>query len=78
MSEENNDLIQIVFTLAKHFECIYFVDLTHGNYFVFTGKDTDSNLDFPSEGKDFFADAAKNAIKIYSENQPNLLHRKVF
>ncbi len=63
MSEENNDLIQIVFTLAKHFECIYFVDLTHGNYTVFTGKDTDSNLDFPSEGKDFFADAAKNAGK---------------
>ena len=54
---------QIAFTLAAHFECVYYVDLNTGNYIVFSESLSEKSNEFPNEGNNFFADAVKNADK---------------
>lgn len=54
---------QISFSLAKHYECVYYVDIESGHYFIFPGDDEKHNSEFPTEGEDFFGDATRNAYK---------------
>ncbi len=52
---------QIARSLARHFECVYYVDIETGHYRVFTGGTAPDGVDYPDAGDDFFADAVKNA-----------------
>lgn len=63
MHSGKNINYQIAFTLAAHFECVYYVDLKSGKYVVFSESLSDESLIYPNEGSDFFADAVKNADK---------------
>lgn len=59
IDDKTNNLIAI--SLAKHYECVYLVDLETNQYIVFTGSDSVSSSEYPHEGEDFFDDAKKNA-----------------
>lgn len=59
IDDKTNNLIAI--SLAKHYECVYLVDLETNQYIVFTGSDSESSSEYPHEGEDFFDDAKKNA-----------------
>ena len=61
MNGSENINYQIAFTLAAHFECVYYVDLNSGHYVVFSGSEAGN--EFPNEGDNFFFDAVKNADK---------------
>ena len=63
MDMDANTLDQIAFSLAEHYECVYYADIESGHYIVFTDKipQQDGNSEFPLEGEDFFADALKNS-----------------
>ena len=63
MDSGKNINYQIAFTLAAHFECVYYVDLNSGHYLVFSETVPDVTNVFPNEGDDFFIDAVKNADK---------------
>ena len=63
MSSSENINYQIAFTLAAHFECVYYVDLNSGHYIVFSESNADAGNEFPNEGANFFVDAVKNADK---------------
>lgn len=54
---------QIAFSLADHFECVYYVDLESGQYCIFSADGTPADSEFPSGGDDFFGDATKNAYR---------------
>lgn len=54
---------QIAFSLARHYECVYYVDLDTNHYIVFTDRENGSKLGLPSEGDDFFKDCRRNAQK---------------
>ena len=54
---------QIAFSLAKHYECVYYVDLDTDHYIVFTDRENGSKLGLPNEGDDFFKDCRRNAQK---------------
>ena len=64
MDMDANTLDQIAFSLAEHYECVYYADIETGHYVVFTDKipQQDGNSEFPPEGEDFFADALKNSV----------------
>ena len=51
---------QVAFSLAKHYVCVYYVDLDTNRYFVFIDTINAGASGFPSEGEDFFADCLKN------------------
>ena len=54
---------QIAFSLAKHYECVYYTNIETGKYFVFADNiHMDRKTEFPLEGEDFFADALKNSV----------------
>ena len=59
IDNETNNLIAI--SLAKHYECVYFIDIETNNYIVFTDSESVKNTEYPNEGEDFFVDAKKNA-----------------
>lgn len=54
---------QIAFSLAKHYECVYYVNLETNHYIVFSDSEDGSSNEFPDEGDDFFFDCLKNADK---------------
>ncbi len=59
IDNETNNLIAI--SLAKHYECVYLIDIETNNYIVFTDSESVKNTEYPNEGEDFFVDAKKNA-----------------
>ncbi len=68
IDRETNNLIAL--SLAKHYECVYFVDIETNNYIVFTGKESVSESEYPNSGEDFFEDAKKSAyIFIHPDDQ---------
>ena len=77
-SETNNLIAE---SLAKHYECVYCIDIESSNYIVFSGSEAVDDTEYPNEGKDFFADARRNAdlfihpddvelmVKIYTKEE---------
>lgn len=59
IDNEINNLIAI--SLAKHYECVYLIDIETNNYIVFTDSESVKDTEYPNEGEDFFVDAKKNA-----------------
>ena len=64
---------QIAFSLAKHYECVYYVNLDTNHYIVFTDSEATGASEFPSEGDDFFADCLRNADKFIHPDDINLM-----
>ena len=63
MDIDANTLDQIAFSLAEHYECVYYTNIETGKYFVFADNiHMDRKSEFPLEGEDFFADALKNSV----------------
>ena len=54
---------QISYTLAAHFECVYYVEIKSNHYVVFENIQPIVTKVFPAEGENFFEDAIKNADK---------------
>ena len=52
---------QIAFSLAEHFESVYYINLETGRYIVLGDDEFLKKTRFPVEGEDIYADAAKNA-----------------
>lgn len=61
MIKDSETFNQIALSLARHYECVYYVDLESGHYVVYTEDAAFSETDYPSEGDHFFEDAVKNA-----------------
>lgn len=55
---------QIAEGLASHYDIIYYVNSVNAKYMEFKGKSADGSLVVSVEGRDFFAETMKNAIKI--------------
>lgn len=64
---------QIAFSLAKHYECVYYVNLETNHYIVFTDTNDGEESEFPNEGEDFFADCLKNADKFIHPDDIKLM-----
>ena len=52
---------QVAVSLAKHYVCVYYVNLDTNHYIVFSDSIQAGSAGFPSEGADFFGDCLKNA-----------------
>ena len=52
---------QVAVSLAKHYVCVYYVNLDTNHYTVFADSIQAGSAGFPSEGEDFFGDCLKNA-----------------
>lgn len=52
---------QIAFSLAEHFESVFYIDLETGRYIFFGDDEYLRSSPFPVKGDDFFADAVNNA-----------------
>ena len=52
---------QVAVSLAKHYVCVYYVNLDTNHYIVFSDSILAGSAGFPSEGEDFFGDCLKNA-----------------
>ena len=68
---------QIAFSLAKHYECVYYVDLDTDHYIVLTDRENGSKLGLPNEGDDFCKDCRRNAQK-YSHPDDIPLMRELY
>lgn len=55
---------QIAESLASHYDVIYYIDSSNGNYAEFTSNSIYGNLEIQEEGVDFFADAIRNIEQI--------------
>ncbi|SNU08186.1 diguanylate cyclase (GGDEF) domain-containing protein [Lachnospiraceae bacterium] len=64
---------QVAFSLAKHYVCVYYVDLDTNRYFVFNDTINAGASGFPSEGEDFFADCLKNADRFVHPDDIQML-----
>ncbi len=64
---------QIAFSLAKHYECVYYVNLDTSHYIVFTDSEATGASEFPSEGDDFFADCLRNVDKFIHPDDIDLM-----
>lgn len=64
---------QIAFSLAKHYECVYYVNLETNHYIVFSDSEDVSSNEFPDEGDDFFFDCLKNADKFIHPDDIELM-----
>ena len=64
MNIDPNTLDQIAFSLAEHYQCVYYADIETGHYIVFSDNypQQDGEPEFPTEGEDFFADALKSGV----------------
>ena len=64
MNIDPGTLDQIAFSLAEHYQCVYYADIETGHYIVFADNypQQDGEPEFPTEGEDFFADALKNGV----------------
>ncbi|MBR3543146.1 MAG: diguanylate cyclase [Treponema sp.] len=51
----------IATSLAKHFDCLYYVDIDTNDYIEFIQPKILASVNIPKEGKDFFVTATKNA-----------------
>ena len=51
----------IATSLAKHFDCLYYVDIETNDYIEFIQPKVLASVNIPKEGKDFFVTATKNA-----------------
>ncbi|MBO7123341.1 MAG: diguanylate cyclase [Treponema sp.] len=51
----------IATSLAKHFDCLYYVDIETNDYIEFIHPRILASVNIPKEGKDFFVTASKNA-----------------
>ena len=51
----------IATSLAKHFDCLYYVDIETNDYIEFIHPKVLATVNIPKEGKDFFVTASKNA-----------------
>ena len=51
----------IATSLAKHFDCLYYVDIETNDYIEFIHPRVLASVNIPKEGKDFFVTATKNA-----------------
>jgi diguanylate cyclase (GGDEF)-like protein len=90
IDHEINNLIAV--SLAKHYECVYLVDIETNKYIVFNDNNYAFSSEYPREGDDFFEDAKKNAtlfihpddlnymIKLYNKEEllSNLSESDVF
>ncbi|MBP5448068.1 MAG: diguanylate cyclase [Treponema sp.] len=47
--------------MAKHFDCLYYVDIETNDYIEFIHPKVLATVNIPKEGKDFFVTASKNA-----------------
>lgn len=52
---------QIAYSLAKHYECVYYINLETGRYSVFADEAFIKSSEFPTEGENIYVDAVKNA-----------------
>ncbi len=69
MKDNQEALSQIGITLAKHFDCVYYVDIETGSYYEYVHMKTLDKLGVPESGKDYFSDFRHNAAKwIYRDD----------
>lgn len=55
---------QIAESLASHYDVIYYIDSSSGNYAEFTSNSIYGSLEMQEEGNDFFADAQANTLRL--------------
>ena len=74
MLQEPEAFNQIAFSLARHYECVYYVDIETGHYVAFTEDAEAADPELPREGNDFFGDCTRNAEKyIHPSDLANVL-----
>jgi diguanylate cyclase (GGDEF)-like protein len=62
-------LSQIGITLAKHFDCVCYVDIDTNNYYAYVHMKSMDKLGIPESGNDYFVDFRQNAAKwIYRDD----------
>ena len=62
-------LSQIGITLAKHFDCVCYVDIDTNNYYAYVHMKSMDKLGIPESGNDYFVDFRHNAAKwIYRDD----------
>ena len=65
---------QIAESLASHYDVIYYVDISSGEYTEFTAKSIYGSLEVREDGKDFFADSQRNSRDlVYPEDMDRVL-----
>ncbi|MCR4689114.1 MAG: diguanylate cyclase [Saccharofermentans sp.] len=72
MDIRSEQYMQIAYALARHYECVYYVDVNTGHYKVFIDRHMD---EYPSGGDDFFADLHMNAAKLLHPEDFELMEK---
>ena len=68
MSNDIERFNQIALSFAKHYDCVYYVDVETNHYDIFSDSVSLTEDAFPCSGEDFFSDACKNAEKYIHPN----------
>ena len=55
MNINQDGFSQIAVTLARHFECLYYINIETGEYTTFVPLQMYKDLHIPEQGDDFFA-----------------------
>lgn len=74
---DSDTLNQIAFSLADHYDCVYYVEIETGRFIVFTDNYHEDPTEFPDKGEDFFANAVANA-EIYIHPDDIELMKKTY
>ncbi len=64
---------QIALSLARRYDCVYYVDIDTGNYMQYLDVMDVKNSDVPRYGEHFFEDAVKNADKFIHPDDLDLI-----
>ena len=64
---------QIALSLARRYDCVYYVDIDTGNYMQYLDVMDVKKSDVPRYGEHFFEDAVKNADKFIHPDDLNLI-----